>query len=309
MEKKILFAVDDCAASKRAVKYAVKVCSAVKDMTYMLCNVQPLVPHIFTEMAEKEPEIKAEVDALLIENSEVKQCMCGSLKDYMVDHGISEQRISTISESVREGLVKDILTRAEQGNYDAIVLARGALTSSRDFFIGPTAATLAEHSFKIPVWIVGGEDTSMRFLLPVDGSRDSLKSVDHLTGMVGAHHDLKVTVFHVVPHLRHYYPLDFEKKSPRLQELLRKEDKKRIETFLETASDKFKDAGLKEHQVETKMEYKGYDISSTILQEAKVGRYSTVVIGRRGERDAFFTGRIAMRLLQKISEQTLWVIP
>ena len=44
-----------------------------------------------------------------------------------------------------------------------------------------------------------------------------------------------------------------------------------------------------------------------ILDEARTGKYSTVVVGRRGERGAFFTGRIAMRLVQKVSDQALWV--
>lgn len=82
-----------------------------------------------------------------------------------------------------------------------------------------------------------------------------------------------------------------------------------MEDFSKALQSRFKKAGLKAGQLKTKTEPLSYDISTAILKEARTGGYSTVVIGRRGERDAFFTGRIAMRLVQKVSDQTLWVIP
>ena len=62
-------------------------------------------------------------------------------------------------------------------------------------------------------------------------------------------------------------------------------------------------------QIETKTDSQGYDISTSIIGEARTGRYGTVVVGRRGDREAFFTGRIALRLMQKITDQALWMVP
>lgn len=50
MGKKILLAIDDCVDSKKAVQYAVRMCSNVKDIHYTLFNVQPAVPEVFTEL-------------------------------------------------------------------------------------------------------------------------------------------------------------------------------------------------------------------------------------------------------------------
>lgn len=309
MGRKILLAIDDCVDSKRAVQYAVRTCSVVKDIHYTLFNVQPAVPEVFTELAKADPAIRSEVDDLIIEKGEVMGCMCGSLKDLMVGQGVSKDRIDATSQTIQLGIVKDIITRAEEGYYNAIVLARRGLTSRRDFFVGPTSTTVVEHSLKTPVWIVAGDNTSMDFMVTVDGSEHSFKYVDYVIRMVGPNPDLRVTIFHVLPHLRHYYSVDFEKKSPKLQEVLHREDKRRMQIFHETVRSQFKKAGLKADQVRTKTENQSYDISTAILKEARTGGYSTVVIGRRGERDAFFTGRIALRLVQKVSDQTLWVIP
>lgn len=50
-------------------------------------------------------------------------------------------------------------------------------------------------------------------------------------------------------------------------------------------------------------------VSTAIFDEVRTGVYGTVVIGRRGERKAFFMGSVAMRLVQKVSGQALWAVP
>jgi nucleotide-binding universal stress UspA family protein len=227
----------------------------------------------------------------------------------MVHEGIPENRIETVTQSAQVGVAKDILNRAEQGLYDAVVLARRGLTPSRDFFIGSIASKVVEHALEIPVWVAAEETVSMKMMLAVDGSENSLRVVDYLINMVGANPDLRLTLFHVVPCLRHYYSVDFEKEHLHLQEILQRGDQPRMEGFYEKANTRFEAAGLKKSQIEIKTSTQSYDISTGILGEVKRGQYGTVVIGRRGEREAFFTGRIAMRLVQKVSDQVLWVVP
>ena len=308
MGKKILLAVGDCVHSRQAVKYAATVSCAAKNVTYTLFHMLPLIPRIFMDMAETDAEVRSKVNQLVRRNTEATGQVVEEFKGLMVSEGIPENRIETVTEPIQLGLAKDILKRAEQGYYDAIVTARRGLTPSPDFFIGTTAAKVVEHALKIPVWIVDGETISMKIMLAVDGSQNSLRDVDHLIDMVGANADLRLTLFHVLPHLRHYYPLDFEKENPGLQEILQREDKRRMQAFYEKAYQRFKTAGLKKSQIKIKTNTRSYHISTAILDEARCGEYSTVVVGRRGERGAFFTGRIAMRLVQKVSDQALWVV-
>ncbi len=309
MKKKLLIAVGDCLYSKQAVTYAARMTWSVKDVSYTLFNVQPLLPRIFREAAKTDPKVKAELHTLVEKNTEVGRCAARELKDIMVRVGIPQDRVEVVSQPMQVGMAKDILNRAEQGSYDGIVLARRALTPSRDFFIGTTAAKVVEHAIDIPVWIVDGQTISMRMMLAVDGSANSLRDIDHLINIMGANPDLKLTLFHVLPYLRHYYSIDFERENPRLQEVLEREGKRRMDDFFEHAIQKLQAAGLSRDQIEMKARVGGYDISTCILEEARTGQYSTAVVGRRGERDAFFTGRIAMRLVQKVTDQTLWVVP
>jgi nucleotide-binding universal stress UspA family protein len=309
MNKKILLAVGDCVYSEHAVKYAARVLAATEDITYTLFNVQPSVPNIFMERAKTDPEVRAEVDRLAGKNSEIAKCVVGDLRDLMVREGIPKHRVEVDTEPMQVGMAKDIINRAVQGRFDAILVARRGLTPSRDFFIGTTAAKVVEHAMDTPVWVVAGERSSTKFMIAVDESEGSLRLLDHVIHMAGAHPDLRLTLFHVLPYLRHYYSVDFERENPRLQEITQQEDKKRMEIFYNKAREKLKKAAIKDGQVEIKTNTRSYDVSTAILEESKTGDYGTVVIGRRGEREAFFTGRIAMRLVQKVSSQTLWVVP
>ncbi len=309
MSKKVLIAVGDCLHSRRAVEYAAKVSSAAKDVEYTIFHVEPLIPRIFSAAVEKDPKVREELDTLVHKSKEADRCFYRDFKDLIVDEGIAESRIEVVSQPMQKGIAKDILSRAEDGHYDAIVMARKALTPSRDFFIGTTATKVVEHALKTPVWVVAGENRYAKVMLAVDGSENSLRDVDHVTRMIGANPNLSVTLFHVVPHLRHYYSIELERENPYLQQILQGEDEHRMESFFEEAYARFQAAGMKRRQVEVKTNRQSHDISTAILQEAKTGGYGTVVVGRRGERDAFFTGQIALRLVQKVANQTLWVIP
>jgi nucleotide-binding universal stress UspA family protein len=307
--KKILVPVDEGGHSKKAVQYAATICAAAEDLTFTVFHVQPLIPRILSNAAERSPSLGPKIEDLVQRNAQGAAHLSSEIRRLITSEEIPEKRIQVVVEPMGRGMAKDILEKAEQGGYDAIVLGRRALTPARDFFIGTTAAKIVEHAQKTPVWIVGEKSPSMEFMLAVDGSENAAREVDHVIGMVGLNPKLRLTLYHVVPYLRHYYSMDFERKSPRLQEILHSADKKRMEGFYAETYGKLKAGGFKKSQIKIKTEYHAQDISTAILKEARTGDYTTVVVGRRGEGDAYFTGRIAMRLVQRVRDQTLWVLP
>jgi len=309
MAKKILVAVDNCADSAGAVRYAVRMTSASKDFSYTLFNVQPPVPPTFREAAEADPKVKAEVDALVEEHTEATRCITRELKETMVREGVPEKRVEVVTEPMRLGMARDILNRAEQGRYNAIVLARKALKPARDYFIGTTAAKVVEHALEVPVWVTSGNAVSTKIMIAVDGSENSFRAIGHVIDMAGAHPDLRVTLFHVLPRLRHFYSDEFEGNNPHLQQVLMQKDNLRMDDFYSKAYRKLEAAGLKKDHINVETNAQSFDIATAIFSELRTGRYGTVVVGRRGERDAFFTGGIAMRSVQKVGNQALWVIP
>ncbi len=316
MGGKILLPVCDCVYSEQAVRYVARICSAAKDATYTLFNVQPLLPDIFIERTKTDPIAKDEFNELVRQGSKAARHTVDKLKDLMVREGISKRRIEGISKPMQVGIAKDILNQAEEKRYDAIVLGRRGLTQSKDCLIGATAAKVVEHALNIPVWVVAGEAISMNMIVAADGFENSFRVVDHLVRMVGPNPDLRVTLFHVPSHLRHCYAViatgrtyDMAREKPHLQKILQDDDNRRMESFNENACEKLEAAGVRRSQIEIKSMTWSHDISTAILNEAKTREHGTVVVGRRGGGKAFFAGRIAMRLLQNISDQALWVVP
>ena len=308
MTKKILIAVGDCSHSRAAVKYAATMSQPAEDLSYTLFNIQAAIPGILLEEAYKTPECEAEIEALIRERDNAAKCTVRELKDLLVSNGVSEDRIEVLVTPMEHGMAKDILDQAEEGNYDTIVLGSKGLTPRRDVFVGTTATKVVEHALKTSVWVVDEYTESSDILIAVDASQNSLHVLDHVISMLGAKSRFRFVLFHVRPYLSHYYSLQCERNNPNLQKLIQERDRQRMEDFYKQAFEQFEKAGIPQRQVEIKTNEHGYDISTAILEEARRGAYGTVVIGRRGEREAFFTGRIAMRLVQKMPSPALWVV-
>jgi nucleotide-binding universal stress UspA family protein len=309
MAKKILVAVDNCADSASAVRYAARMTLASDDCSYTLFHVQPPVPSMFREAAETDPVVRAEMDRLVEDHMEATKRINRELKKAMVHEGIPEKCVEVVTQPMQLGMARDILSKAEQDQYDAIVLARKALTPARDYFVGTTAGKVVEHALQIPVWVTSGNVISNKIMIAVDGSENSFRAVDHVINMAGGYRDLKVTLFHVLPQLRHFYSIEFERENPRLQQLLQQGDNPCMANFYEKACRKLEAGGFGKDHVNVETNDQSFDIATAIFSELRTGRYGTVVVGRRGERDAFFTGGIAMRLVQKVTNQALWMVP
>jgi len=306
MIKKILLAVDESARSKQLIKYAARVCGT-ENVRFTLFHIEHFVPEIFAHAAEESAAVKAELEMIKKEEETGERCT-RSLKELLQEEGVSEDKIATVVQPIQQGIAKDILTYAEEGRFDTIAIARTGLTPRRDFFIGTVPEKIVEYALDIPVWIIDGDSTTLDFLLAVDGSENSLRDVDHIIRMVGPNPEFKITLFHVVPRLRHYYTLEVEKRCPGLQEALRDFDRERMEGFYTEADERFEKAGIDSSRISKTSNSMSYDISTAILDEAR-REYGTIVVGRRGERNAFFTGRIPLRMVQKLSGRNLWIVP
>jgi hypothetical protein len=144
-----------------------------------------------------------------------------------------------------------------------------------------------------------------KILLAVDGSDNSLRAVRHATKILSPVPDLELTMFHVVPHLRHYFSVGFEKENPQLQAFLNRQDQKRMEEFNNQVRTIFDSAHFQPSQLKMKTNTASYDVSTAILDEMRTGLYGTLLVCRRGERGAFFVGRTCLRLIQKIEDQSI----
>ncbi len=308
MEKKILLAVDGSIHSRHAVQYAVRMSSVVKDFACTLLHIQPSISQFLLDEARTDFKAKAQLKKVLWKNAEDAQSMLEKYKARMVRMGVADKRIDVATQPRSLGLAKDILERAQEGLYDAIVVGRRGLSRAQKAFMGSVTGKLAEHSRVIPVWMVDGNVTSTRIIVAVDGSEYSLRAVDHLGFMVGENPNISVTLFHVTPRLRNYCVIDFDEKETDIQQVVAQGDKRCIDSFYAHARKKFKEAGIQEKQIEIKVTKRAVNVGKAILDEAKKGNYGTVVIGRRGASKAFFMGSVSRYVLDRTANRALWLV-
>jgi nucleotide-binding universal stress UspA family protein len=309
MDKKILLAVDDSLQSKDAVKYAVTISSAVKDLHYVLFHVQPMISQYLVDEAQKNPQAGTDLNKVIKKNDASARKMLEKYQNNMVRMGIDEDRTEIVTQPRVLGLTKDILDFGHVGRYDAMVVGRRRMSRLQEVVMGRVSSNLLEHSQFIPVWLVDGEVASDKIIVAVDGSESSLRAVDHISFMLMGNPNVAVTLLHVMSNAKEFYEesLD-EEPSAELEDLVSSGDKKRIDQFYSTAVKKFKDAGLSESQIDIQTLEGRRRPGKVIIEIAEKGNFGTVVIGRRGINKAFFTGSVSHYVINKASACALWVV-
>ncbi len=310
MKKKILIALDDSIHSNHAIRYAGKLSKSVKNLQFTLFHVQPTISQYLLDEAEKDPKSRAELNKIIAKNTEVSQNLLEKAKERMVRMGIGVEFLDLVTQTRMRGLAKDILDYSQIKPFDAILMGRRGLSGIRGAITGSVSANVIEHSKSIPVWLIDGEVNSLKIMLAVDGSENSLKAVDHLALIMNNNTDIKISFFHVQPKISDFCPIDFESAdSDRIGEIITQGDKKCIDQFFAHALKKLKDAGLDDHQIEIKTSDALFNPGKAIIEEAKLGGYGTILIGRRGINKAFFTGSVSRYVMNQITDKALWIVP
>ncbi|UCD87549.1 MAG: universal stress protein [Desulfobacterales bacterium] len=153
-----------------------------------------------------------------------------------------------------------------------------------------------------------------RILVAVDESKNSMKAVDYVARSMQP--TGTVTLFSVIPDATAACDLD----GPSLTPLFRKsrkafcaiEDTKKdhLKAFMEKAKKVLVEAGYPSKNVTIKIRKKKTGIARDILKEAQRGKYTTVVIGRRGLSSVkqFLFGSISNKVVQLAKDVSVIVV-
>lgn len=306
MEKKILLAVDNSRHSRNAIHYAVHVSSFVKNLHYVLFNIQPAISLFLKDEAKKSLTVKSQLENIVKKNKEAALELLENYKAEMVQMGIVSDRIETVTRTRKLGLGKDIIDFGQDRNFDAIVVGRRGLSKLQEMYMGSVTSNVLEHSRVIPVWLVDGNVSSTEILVAIDGSESSLRTVDHVSFMISNNPEVRLTLLHVTGDARN---INLDKEpNPELEQIIVRGDKAHIEQFYPYAKQKLKDVGISEEQIEMKTVKGGRQAGKAILDFALKGNYGTVIIGRRGVNKAFFMGSVSRYIINRISNRALWIV-
>ena len=138
-------------------------------------------------------------------------------------------------------------------------------------------------------------------VVPVDGSENALKSLDYLKLVFGPQHNLKTTLFYVLPKLPPIL-LEESKKDPKILKKLRDLESRNTEMaqrLLKAAKDKLVNIGFAEESVEAVFRKIEMGIARDIVNWSQKKQADTVILSTHGRSrlEAFFTGETANKVL------------
>ena len=110
--------------SRNAIYYAVKISSAVKNLTYSLYHVQPSISHFLLEEAKTDGLKQLDLKHLAQKHEQASRAFLDKCKQSMMDLGVNPGHIQVVTQPRKLGRAKDIIEHAQQGHYDAIVVGR-----------------------------------------------------------------------------------------------------------------------------------------------------------------------------------------
>ena len=156
------------------------------------------------------------------------------------------------------------------------------------------------------------EDIQKMIVVPVDGSENSLKSLDFINLLFGPEHNIKTTLFYVMPRLP---PILVEeiKKSKETIKMLQDIESRNTETaqrLLQAAKDRLIDMGFTKATVEAVFRKVEVGIARDIVHWSEKKKADAVFITTRGRSrlETFFMGEIAAKVVEYCRVCPVWML-
>lgn len=309
MDRKVLVAVDGSIYSTHALYYLGHLYQNLPDIHFHLLTIVPLTSSSAALEMLDEAELINTLSASARNNLLSQKKYMQRAVEQLVRYGIPAEQVSSSVQPARMGISQDILQEARKGRYDALVIGRRGIGKIEELFMGSVSSSILEKCHDIPVWIIDGKVNSRKFLVPIDGTFNSLNAVDHLAYMLASNPAAEVTLFHSAALLA-------GRTTARPEEFHEKWGKEWCEEHLNRPDSLFHaprqlllESGFPEKNIFWLETFKGIDPSRQILRQALIDDFGTIVIGRRGsevERGVF--KRVSDRVLYIAEEVAVWII-
>jgi hypothetical protein len=156
-----------------------------------------------------------------------------------------------------------------------------------------------------------------KILIGVHDKYCSMRAVEYMGKQFALGNDLEVLLVHVLPNL----PALFWDEGHILSETEKQERQKVVDTWIAKQRDMIEpilqsmvrhlvQCGLRQEQVKMKFISGSVDVADSLLDEAKEGRYQTILLGRCGIREGkhLMVGSIPSKLIQNAAGMAVCIV-
>ncbi|MFC1579469.1 universal stress protein [Thermodesulfobacteriota bacterium] len=155
------------------------------------------------------------------------------------------------------------------------------------------------------------EDLTKKVIIPVDGSKNALKSLKYLDLVFEMNHNLDVDLVYITPSLTSAFGNEqMDKETYTTLSTAEKKIVNKGERILGDAKNTLVQMGFGEERIKTVSRKKRIGISQDICVFAESTRVDAVLITRRSHTDleTFFMGRVTDRLVEQCKNAPVWIV-
>jgi nucleotide-binding universal stress UspA family protein len=309
MEKKLLIAVDGSVYSSNTLHYLEQLFANLADirlhlLTVVICNPSELAKEWFTAqelMTTLRPEEqKRYATAKRFLNNAV---------DRLVRNGIGKNQISTEIKIATTNPAAEVLNTARQGMFDALVLGRRGVSKLEELIMGSVSSTMFEKCHDVPIWIVDGQVNSHKFLVPVDGSRFTLRAVDHLCYILQGNPYAEITLFHSDAMFAQTQDLGDDFCQRFLPQDWCRDHRHDPDLYFSAPRQMLINSGFAADRIHRLKTKKGLHPSRQIVRQALIDDFGTIVIGRRDQESVKGVfGSVTEKVVAMNVDTAVWVV-
>lgn len=153
--QKILIAVDESKNSLSAVQYVANIVRPDK-VKITLLNILDTPPNLDSQPTI-HPFFKSKLQELKGQSGAQMKLMEQVLCEYcriLTEAGVPQEMIQTRTEKAREGIAKDIISEAKEGQYTTVVLGRRGVTGMEKILLGSISSKIVKSIKNCSVWII-----------------------------------------------------------------------------------------------------------------------------------------------------------
>jgi nucleotide-binding universal stress UspA family protein len=231
----------------------------------------------------------------------------------------TEKKLNEIAERLKEAIPAKVYTRvlfkygdvaesiinfSKENLFDAVVVGRRGLSKIATYILGGVTHKLITSS-SIPVWLVRGNNWNKKVLVCLDLGEPGLKLVDYVSFIFSHHKDVEITFFHV------FYPFsDLKHFEGNIDELIKLTKNEEYREFFLRIKNSLTENGMPSEKINFKFKRSFFGPAGEIIRTAKKGKYTTLVVGRRGRGKAkeFFLGSVSQKIISYFEDRTVWVV-
>jgi nucleotide-binding universal stress UspA family protein len=307
--KLVIVPMDGSKDAFKALNYLQTLYPAHHNLKWALLHVLPALPPIIVEEAKTNHRTAHHLKLMQDKHTIIGNHILDDSQKHLVRKGFKAGHIEKRLERKQVGIARDINAYVEHRQADALVLSGSSKNWLEGFFTGEVTAKLMEITRICPIWVVKGEVKSTHVLIAVDGSSNSLRSVDH-AGFMLAGTQSRITLMHVAYSMLRFFPKEVVQEIGDLEDTWSQETNKAIQPSLEKARDMLIQAGISPDKIDVKVVDGGRRLAKILLDEAQKRKAGTIVLGRRGKKDVgdYTMGSTTRKIFNQAENMAVWVV-